>query len=279
MPTHRPHLDRDELLALLGEALSASSAQLLRQTVLSGAGTLFESVQIAWTELNTNLSNKQSATTTVAESSDEETELAQMLGMFNKYAWQHPVLALVIATGHASAVSISDLMSREQFTRLDLYTHFFKHLTLEDQLTVGYVANAFATGLSVNRDSWGFTDDERTALTQIGKCVFPYYRLLKQTERNATNALPLIEVTTNTFVTHTDTLGVTLREAELLDEVARGKSNKQICVACGISQGTVRKHLENAFRKLGVSNRVSAITKSVELIRRAIDGGAKSNLH
>jgi len=53
---------------------------------------------------------------------------------------------------------------------------------------------------------------------------------------------------------------LTTRQREVLDLVATGKSNKQIASALGISEGTVKVHVNAAFRALGVHNRVSATT-------------------
>ncbi len=52
--------------------------------------------------------------------------------------------------------------------------------------------------------------------------------------------------------------GLTLREGKVMDWVARGKSNGEIAIILGISQHTVRKHLENILAKLGVENRTAA---------------------
>ena len=49
------------------------------------------------------------------------------------------------------------------------------------------------------------------------------------------------------------------RETEILEHLARGLSYKQIAEALFIAQGTVRKHVENIYRKLQVHNKVSAI--------------------
>lgn len=51
---------------------------------------------------------------------------------------------------------------------------------------------------------------------------------------------------------------LTERERQIVDLVARGKSNGEIASALGIAPGTVAKHLENTYRKLGVQNRTSA---------------------
>lgn len=53
---------------------------------------------------------------------------------------------------------------------------------------------------------------------------------------------------------------LTVRQKEVLELVAGGKSNKQIASALGISEGTVKVHVNAAFRALGVHNRVSATT-------------------
>jgi len=49
------------------------------------------------------------------------------------------------------------------------------------------------------------------------------------------------------------------REDEVLRWVGRGKGNPEIATALYISESTVRKHLQNAYRKLGVSNRTEAV--------------------
>ena len=48
------------------------------------------------------------------------------------------------------------------------------------------------------------------------------------------------------------------REREVLAHVARGQANKQIARALGISERTVKAHLGNVFRQLGVGDRTSA---------------------
>jgi len=49
------------------------------------------------------------------------------------------------------------------------------------------------------------------------------------------------------------------RERDVLQWVARGKTNAEIATALYVSESTVRKHLQNSYRKLGVSSRTAAI--------------------
>ena len=48
------------------------------------------------------------------------------------------------------------------------------------------------------------------------------------------------------------------REAEVLRLAARGMANKQIGRELGIAERTVKVHLGNVFRRIGVSDRTSA---------------------
>jgi DNA-binding CsgD family transcriptional regulator len=60
----------------------------------------------------------------------------------------------------------------------------------------------------------------------------------------------------------TETHGLTAREAEILQWVARGKTNDEIAVLLVVSAHTVRKHLENIYGKLGVHTRTAAVARA-----------------
>lgn len=61
-------------------------------------------------------------------------------------------------------------------------------------------------------------------------------------------------------------LGISPREAEILLWMAQGKSNSDIAVLCEISIGTVKKHANHIFEKLGVEGRTSATLRAVEAL-------------
>lgn len=61
-------------------------------------------------------------------------------------------------------------------------------------------------------------------------------------------------------------LGVTVREAEVLLWLSRGKPNREISEILGISPRTVNKHLEQVFQKLGAENRASAAVLAVRTL-------------
>jgi DNA-binding NarL/FixJ family response regulator len=55
---------------------------------------------------------------------------------------------------------------------------------------------------------------------------------------------------------------LTARHWDLLHLVAAGHTNAQIARRLGISEATVRTHLEHIYRLLGVSNRAAAVTRA-----------------
>jgi DNA-binding NarL/FixJ family response regulator len=54
------------------------------------------------------------------------------------------------------------------------------------------------------------------------------------------------------------------REIEVLELVARGRTNKEIARALHLSEATVKTHLVHSFSKLGVEDRTEAVTAALE---------------
>jgi DNA-binding CsgD family transcriptional regulator len=60
-------------------------------------------------------------------------------------------------------------------------------------------------------------------------------------------------------------LGITARECEVLDLLARGHSNREIAERLFVSPNTVKTHLASLYGKLEVSRRTQAIDKARSL--------------
>ena len=60
-------------------------------------------------------------------------------------------------------------------------------------------------------------------------------------------------------------LGISEREAEVLEHVASGRSNKEIAAKLGVSPNTVKTHIARLYEKLGAARRTEAILKAREL--------------
>jgi DNA-binding CsgD family transcriptional regulator len=59
---------------------------------------------------------------------------------------------------------------------------------------------------------------------------------------------------------------LTAREREVLAWVARGKTNAEIARLLWLAPGTVGKHLENVYAKLGVGTRTAAVSRFLGLL-------------
>jgi DNA-binding CsgD family transcriptional regulator len=73
----------------------------------------------------------------------------------------------------------------------------------------------------------------------------------------------LLEEQTLSSFNSLELLGLSQRETEVLALLIKGKANKVISIELKIQIGTVRKHLENIYLKLGVQSRTEAIAQAL----------------
>lgn len=71
---------------------------------------------------------------------------------------------------------------------------------------------------------------------------------------------------------HFPKVALTPREVEVLSLVARGMSNKAIASKLDIATGTIKMHLQNILKKLGISDRTQAVTTAIERGILHVDG-------
>ena len=113
------------------------------------------------------------------------------------------------------------------------------HLGVADGVVVGFRnGKDHVARLSLDRYTSTFTDRDLAMLRMIA----PALQRLMRTHR--TCALPA---------------SLTVTERRVLQLVATGRSNADIAADLYVSVATVRKHLEHAYRKLGVHNRLAAV--------------------
>jgi DNA-binding CsgD family transcriptional regulator len=96
--------------------------------------------------------------------------------------------------------------------------------------------------------------------TQFGALLGPNARanlLLLEEEEDPTLNLPALGQP-----------GLSPREREVLSWLAQGKTNREIAAILGSKIGTVRKHLEHVFQKLGVETRTAAAVAFQSLSRK-----------
>jgi LuxR family maltose regulon positive regulatory protein len=89
--------------------------------------------------------------------------------------------------------------------------------------------------------------------------------LLEKEEDKAQEAEPPLLARPSTLKAQPLVDPLSLREQELLRLVAAGHTNQEIAQELFLAVGTVKKHLNNIFGKLGVGNRTQAIARAREL--------------
>jgi DNA-binding CsgD family transcriptional regulator len=62
-----------------------------------------------------------------------------------------------------------------------------------------------------------------------------------------------------------ESLGLSERELEVLQELAAGHSNKEIAARLHVSPNTIKTHVARVFEKLGAKRRTDAIRRAREL--------------
>ena len=149
-----------------------------------------------------------------------------------------------------SVVKCSDFYSARQWHSTAMYTDLARPLGLEHSLlacltsalprTAGpgrYVQLALCRGPGPD-----FSERDRAVLTLLAPHLDQAYL---DTQRRRHPVPPL-----------------TPRQKHLLRLVAAGHTNTQIARRLGITEGTVRTHLENIYERLGVSSRTAAVTRA-----------------
>ena len=165
--------------------------------------------------------------------------------------WDCLPCSYVARTGdQRSVIKETDFYSARQLHGIGMYSDYYRPLGLEHSLMVclpkalpgtagpgRYVRLHFLRGPGPD-----FSERDRAVLTLLGPHLDQAY-LDAQRRRHPVPRL-------------------TPRQKDLLHLVSAGHTNAQIARRLGISEGTVRTHLENIYERLHVSSRTAAVTRA-----------------
>ncbi|MGH1547998.1 response regulator transcription factor [Leifsonia poae] len=144
----------------------------------------------------------------------------------------------------------SDVTSQRAWEATAAYAEVFRPDRGRFQLSMvtSLHAPVVGRGWTLTRSSTDFDDDDLEVATEL---------------------LPLLAVITNrvTFPGGVAAAPAVLtgRERAIVSALAEGWTSGRISYELSISEGTVRKHIEHVYRKLGVTNRVLAVQRATEL--------------
>jgi DNA-binding CsgD family transcriptional regulator len=142
-----------------------------------------------------------------------------------------------------SILKVADFYSARQWRSTGIYTEYYRPLGIENDLMLTLPA-----GLGPAVDP-----------LQSVRLLFLRGPGLDFTERD--RAL-LIQAYLDVERRRHPTPQLTPRQRELLNLVAAGHTNTQIARSLGVSQATVRTHLEHIYGRLHVSSRTAAVTRA-----------------
>lgn len=140
------------------------------------------------------------------------------------------------------------------------------HKTIDEEMVQWQRDNIFIRSHALPRASWEFMPLFRHYLQQRLAANAPCLsaRLHKRAQRYLSEQTKAV---TNT-VTAVPNSTFTSQEQRVLQQITKGKSNKDIAAAMEISEGTVKWHLHNLYRKMHVSSRAQAILKATNVIHQ-----------
>lgn len=161
------------------------------------------------------------------------------------------------------------------------------HACFEGNLTIDWAEVQRRNGLTtIQRDCWHYLADQQlskglTIPIHLPRGQFAFVSAVvdvssdeewERIKRGSADALFLVAHHFHSFVARRfgspfpaqNEIVLTGRELECLGWVARGKTSAEIAAIIGRSDETVRIHIKNAMRKLGVSTRAQAVISAVD---------------
>ena len=173
---------------------------------------------------------------------------------------QHPGFAAYRRgrLGAGDSVALSDLADPRSLDRLPLYTDYYRRIGTVDQLLcVLRVEPRQGSVLAFHRSRRGFTTRDR----QVAELLAPHVSRALARGRQAAAAASAARIADRTREeverAASRLASLTDREREVALLVAGGATDREIARSLGVSHRTVQKHLEQAYRKLELTNRTS----------------------
>lgn len=167
-----------------------------------------------------------------------------------RWSDDHPMMTSYTSRpGDIAPRRISDILGDREWLNHPVFAELFAPLGARRELTivVAPVSSGSFHGWGFHRARIDFTDDEREAAAAIQPLLVTLDRLTM----------------VGTTTTAAERRRLSAREAQILQLVAEGFRASDVALLLRISVGTVRKHLEHTYDKLGEHNRIRAIAIAV----------------
>lgn len=238
----------DVLLDLVGETYALLDLETFQPGLLQALG---RAMPVDWASLN-SLAPEKGEVVAISEPPVTPPELYEV---YAQHAHEHPIVGHFLSTNDGRPIRISDLVDQPTLHSFGLYQGVYAVIGIEYQVAFTLPSPAgHVLGVALSRGAEDFSDDEVSLLRRARPHLIQAYRnALDHTELKRRLAvspvLPRADL---------GAYGLTGREVEVVRRVASGRRNGDIAEELGVSDRTVQKHLQRAYRKLGVSSRSDA---------------------
>lgn len=164
---------------------------------------------------------------------------------------QHPGAQHFLATGDLRPVRLSEVVRWHDWVRTAAFAEMISLLKTPHQVVIPMSVMPM-TAFTINRGGRDFSDAERDT-AEVLQLVLQaeHRRSMGRSRHRSVQGAPTVQLTP--------------REREVLALLATGRTAQAIGRETGISHRTVRKHLENAYAKLGVHDRLQAVELARDL--------------
>ena len=151
------------------------------------------------------------------------------------------------------------MVSQEEFHRRQVYTEFYAVIGVEYQMSFALPDERDRVlAVILSRRHEDFSDDERDLTEQARPFLIQAYRNSLQYSQALSRGRPPGAGADRPRLEALRALGLTERQAEVLQLLATGAGERDIAMRLGISHRTVQKHLQLCYRALGVDRRSQA---------------------
>jgi DNA-binding CsgD family transcriptional regulator len=147
-----------------------------------------------------------------------------------------------------SAVRLSDVLPTQRLLNSRIFADWFRPQGFVAELELGVAPSHVVTrNFVLSRSSGDFSERDREVLNLLA----PHLRRIRELSALLSALRPNDE----------GGAPLTSRERQVLELVAEGLTNAAVAEQLWIAPGTVKKHLDNAYAKLGASTRTEAVAR------------------
>jgi DNA-binding CsgD family transcriptional regulator len=178
---------------------------------------------------------------------------------FDRHFRTHPLVQYHAVQRGPGAHRISDSEPFARFRNGALYSDYYRRIGIDHAVALPlHVDDTTLVSFVLNRRGRDFSDAERELLDWVGA---PLARLYLKARRF--DAMSAAVARRGDEPIDAERWQVTPREAEVLQWLAGGKTDREIAALLGCSHRTVHKHLQRIYVKLGVETRTAAVMRAI----------------